>query len=858
MKAGSSDGNPAETGPGEVTEPTLDSTDQRVKSGGSGPQVYWALVKEWLANRTLAFWALLVAAIVETIVLGWIQWQNYLGFIPTQGNLGNYSQALFDTVHGQGFFYYTTNIPGGSNGSLWAVHFAPDLFILLPAYSVAPSPVTLIIFKQLALALGALPVYGIARTYFRRELVPFALGALYLISPLTITTDWNSFDLEPFFPLAVLTAIYFFSRGRTVPFLACWVLALGTIEATAPLLALFAVGGLLGTFLSRSSTPYWTAAQQRMPLVVALVIAVAWIGISSAVLYHVGTRGGTYGNAYAVRYSILGASSLPDVLPRALTDPGAAGAALQYDGSRKILFFEILVVSTGALWLLGGLRYIFPLFGYLALAFLSNSPASYGLGTEQPVLVLGFLFAGTIEGVVLLVDWYDGRWQDNRRAELESRLTREARKIAEGLRSVPTDQDRNSSPVTVHVRSALQMLRAGNLANADHELKIARVQSSLVFGVDTRRSARRSQPPTASRGDTDGRGQARDGNRLSRRFNLRTMGGSSMAAVALLSVLIVPSMVVANPLVSEPLGHAPAVQFGYVGPNAADQALQSVLSLIPPHASVLTTSHIFPQLSNRPNAFVVPSEGARIGSGFISSNLDFWANQSQYVMIDYAVDPVNSVILRNNASLSDFGVYAADGGAVLYERGWDQTPVMWVPFVSSSSGGAMTFNQSFGRISNQYASPLGPTYFHPAGGSNGTRLWNGPDSVYLPRGAYNVTFNMRVATAGIGSPLKLEVTGSAAKVNDSLVVRVGGIPIRQASIEKVQPLETPTTIVTRDLPPTNAHALEEVSLTLSFNITSTEYINFPGFELSRTMTMFLVSVVLVQTSSSEPSILPPG
>jgi uncharacterized membrane protein len=834
--------------PAGLTEPIAPSAAAGVHDNVSDIlRITWARSRKWIRELSWAFWVLLAAALLETIILGWVQWQNYLGFIPIQGNLGNYNQALYTTVHGQGFFYYTTNIPGGSNGSLWAIHFAPDLFILLPAYSLAPSPVTLILFKQLALALGALPVYGIAKTYFRRELLPFSMGALYLLSPLTITTDWNSFDLEPFFPLAVLLAIYFFSRGRTWPFLACWVLALGTIEATAPLLALFALGGLIGTYLARSSTPYWTAAQQRLPLFVGLVIALVWIGLSSAVLYHVGARGGGYGNAYAVRYTILGAQSLPDVLPRALTDPGAAGAALQYDGGRKILFIELLVISTGAIWLLGGIRYLFPLFGYLALALLSNNAAAYALGTEQPVLVLGFLFAGTIEGVVLLIDWYDGKAPDLRRVQLEVRLTREARELALTLKSLPTRQLAASLGARSHLRSALRFLGSGDLAKADRELRVAQI---LALPLSERNVLDTTAPtPNVEVGPTsseNGRPN-RAGTQLTRRFGVRNFGGSSLAAVALLSVLIIPAMVIANPFLSAPVGHAPGVQFGYVGPNAADQALQDVLNLIPPRAAVLTTSHIFPQLSNRPNAFVVPSEGARIGSGNISSNLDFWANQSQYIVIDYAVDPVNSVILRNDTNLGAFGIYAADDGAVAYERGWQQTPVLWSPFVLSMSGGSMQINQKAGRLSPQYASDLGPAFFHPAGGVVGTHLWGGPEDVYLPRGAYNVTFNVLVATPSKGPTLVLNVTKTVAFVYDKLIVTVSGIPIRQALVERTYPPQT-ATVASKTVTAAAAHGLEAMALTLSFIVNSTASYNFSGVSLSPTMSMFLVSVVLVQSA----------
>ena len=437
------------------------------------PSSTWLRIRSWIPRPSLVILLIAAAALTETGVLAWIQWGNYLAFIPTQGNLGNYNQALYTTIHGQGFFYYTTNIPEGSNGSIWAAHFAPDLFIILPIYAIAPSPVTLIVLKQLALTLGALPLYGIAKTYFRNEFVPILFSGLYLISPLTLTADWNTFDLEPLFPLALLLSLYFFSKGRNWPFLACWLLALGTIEATTPLLALFAAGGLIGTFLAKPSSAYWTAAQQRRPLFAALVIAVVWLGVAALVLYSAGSRGGGFGNAYAIRYTILGADSLPNVLPQAVTHPGAAAAALRFGESGKILFVELILISTGALWLLGGLRYILPIGGYLALALLSNNAGAYTLGTEQAVLLLGFLFAGTIEGAVLLSDWLGGVNPEQRHLDLRFRLAKEARELADNIRLLPLDRHSLADRLETRLRNAIVLLDADGTRPGRTSIEIA-------------------------------------------------------------------------------------------------------------------------------------------------------------------------------------------------------------------------------------------------------------------------------------------------------------------------------------------------------------------------------------------------
>lgn len=808
--------------------------------------VAWSRLGEWLGRQPIAVWGILIAGLLETAILGWVQWQNYQSFVSTQGNLGNYNQALYTFLHGQGFFYYTTNIPeGNSSGSIWAVHFAPDLLILVPLYAIAPSPVTLIILKQLALALAALPLYGFAKTYFRTELIPVIFAALYLLSPLTLTTDWNTFDLEPLFPLPFLLSLYFFSRGRTWLFLACWVLALGAIEATAPFLALFAAGGLAGTFLDRTTSSSWSAKQQRRPLLIALVISLVWLGASFLILYYAGGRGGAFGNAYAVRYSTLGATSLPDVLPRALLHPSAAVTALQYGGWSKVLFLELILLSTGALWIVGGLRYLLPVGAYVALALLSNDPAAYGFGKEQPVLILGFLFAGSVEGAYLLLRWLNRNRPEKTRVEQFNRLEERARELARRIKILEASDRPLGRRLKSQLSEVVVCLKAGDLDSAERSLGVLAQSLPAESGSNAE-----GRPSIAGGGAGSSPSVARSSGqrRIDRRSWRRSIDTPQLLVVAILVVCIVPSAILAGPLLSNPLGAAPEARFGYIGPNADDQALQRVLDLIPPSASVLTTPHIFPQLSNRPDAFVVPTEGSRPNNGTIANVLNGWANESTFIAIDYNVDPTNSVILRNETNLSGFGLYASDDGAILYERGWGGSPVLWTPWASAIAGGTLTLKPGEGSVSSQYASSLGPSFYHPPNATVNGTLWTGPADAFLPHGSYFVTFNVELVAPVPGAQVLLKVVSAPGYVEDKPVLTVGGQTIRQALLV-ASPLPPTEVSQTRVFTATAIPSATAESYTIPFEVTSTGFYSFPGEELSATMSLYLVSIVIVQASA---------
>ena len=133
--------------------------------------------------------------------------QRYLAFQTSAWDLGNYNQAFYDTLYGHGFFYYTADLPSGNGGQLFTAHFSPILLALLPFYSVAPGPPTLLVLETLAAGLAALPFYVFARGELRSARWATALAAAFLASPVLLGILWYDFHPEAFLPVAVLSAL---------------------------------------------------------------------------------------------------------------------------------------------------------------------------------------------------------------------------------------------------------------------------------------------------------------------------------------------------------------------------------------------------------------------------------------------------------------------------------------------------------------------------------------------------------------------------------------------------------------------------------------------------------------------------
>ncbi len=255
---------------------------------------------------------------------------RHRAFSTGRFDLGNMVQAVWSTAHG-----HPLEITGlrGDQISRLGAHFDPILAAFAPLWLMWPSPDVLLVAQAVAVAVGALPVFWLARKHLGADRAALGFALAYLIYP---PTQWLT--LNEFHPVALacpllLYAIWFLDEGRLLPFAACAVLAATTKEEIA-----LVVAGL-GIWYALAHGRRWTGAAVAAAGVAAALIAI------EVVIPHF-NRAGT--SSFFTRYSEVG-STPGGIVHTALTDPwkivttAATGRGLGYL-AQLVLPLALLVV----------------------------------------------------------------------------------------------------------------------------------------------------------------------------------------------------------------------------------------------------------------------------------------------------------------------------------------------------------------------------------------------------------------------------------------------------------------------------------------------------------------------------------
>ncbi|MCI4351275.1 MAG: DUF2079 domain-containing protein [Thermoplasmata archaeon] len=695
------------------------------------PGKIWAWVR-----RHPAVVITLLGVIVFTALFGAIWVRRFWAFQTFAWDLGIYNQALYDTTFTSHFFYYTVDLPAGNGGNLLAVHFSPLLITLVPFYALDPGPGTLLVLQALALALGAIPTFLIARRRLKSETLAGLFAVAYLASPLTYGTGWYDFHSEALIPVCVLFAFYFYISGRFKLFLVAWVVSLAVIETIAPFLIIFAVAGLVGALVARMRHKFTDKSWEE--LAVATLVAGIWFGATTLLLTSINPNGATAGPGYAQRFSLLGASGLYDVFLQAALQPGSAVAALGFQSGEKVLYIALVLGGFGFLPIFGEKRYLVPVAVWVAFAVLSNSHGYYKIGDQFTAYVLPFLVVGAIGGFARVRGWV-------------RRLT-----------PVPAAPRRDWSP--------------------------------------------------------------------------------GIPSLLLILAVIVSS--VASPLLPTPVGNYTFISHGVPVVTAEEQALHKVIALIPPGASVLTTTDIFPEVSSRPNAFVFPQSAFFRWNTSLPQALGSYANQSDYVLFDYSLQELGRYLLPGFLNLTSYTLVAEDLGACLYAKHWSGPPLLFEPFVMTIAGGDL--NALSGTVDLHDATPAGPALRSGSNTVAGGHMWSGPDLPTIPPGVYTATLYLRITSATHGALLKVAIGALPLEVAAQITN-----PTSQGHDYSYSTSSDPAGLVTVAGATINASgnaAVTVTNLTLQFTWTPNNYLETSGIFAVSGVHVILYTVTLTQTA----------
>jgi uncharacterized membrane protein len=311
----------------------------------------------------LAVWA---ASAAFAAVFGALSVLRQRAFSTGRFDLGNMVQAVWSTAHGHPL--QVTGLNGHQMLRLGS-HVDPVLMLFAPLWRLWPSPDLLLVAQSLAIALGAFPVYRLAREHVGSPEAGIAFALVYLLYPATQWLALNEFHPGALAVPALLFAFRYLDDDRLWPFALFAALAAACREDIPLVIAAF---GLWYAFARR---------ELRVGLAIAIA-GVAWTAIATAVVIpHF--RGGE-STAFLGRYSEARASA---------HDPFAlARMAFDHRGLKYVLD---LVLPLAGLCLFAAVSLV--ALPTLALNLLSATPTQtsihfhYTAGAIPP-LVIGAVF----------------------------------------------------------------------------------------------------------------------------------------------------------------------------------------------------------------------------------------------------------------------------------------------------------------------------------------------------------------------------------------------------------------------------------------------------------------------------------
>ena len=304
-------------------------------------------------------------------------------FVTGRFDLGNMVQAVWSTAHGHPL--KMTSLHGDQISRL-AAHVDPILVLFAPLWWLWPSPDMLLVTQAVVIALGAIPVFLLARKHLASPRAGLGFALAYLLYP---ATGWLT--LNEFHPVALATplllfAFWYLDEDRLLPFALFALAASACKEEISLVVAGFGI---------------WYAIAHRswaMGTVIALA-GFVWAAVAIGVViphYNAGAESDFYG-----RYSEVGGSA-SGIVKTAFTHPLRIVEAA-FSG-RDLHYLLDLVAPLAALSLLAPLVLVAAL-PELAINLLSSTTTQTSIHFHYTAGLIPPLMIAAIFGAKRLSRW---------------------------------------------------------------------------------------------------------------------------------------------------------------------------------------------------------------------------------------------------------------------------------------------------------------------------------------------------------------------------------------------------------------------------------------------------------------------
>jgi uncharacterized membrane protein len=209
----------------------------------------------------------------------------YYAFKTYAWDLGVFSQVLWTTINTGKPFHYTLETYANPGQSFFGAHFSPILALVVPAYAVYQSPLTLLVLQSFVIGLAALPLYWIARDKLNSKLWGLTFAAAFLLQPALHGMNCFPFHLEAFIPLFFLFAFYYFDNGHWFKGFVFSLLILSTIEFAPVLMLSLGLYFLVKVNLRQPKTSVKDRLRKMLIPIFLILISILWFFLALYIMY---------------------------------------------------------------------------------------------------------------------------------------------------------------------------------------------------------------------------------------------------------------------------------------------------------------------------------------------------------------------------------------------------------------------------------------------------------------------------------------------------------------------------------------------------------------------------------------------
>ncbi|MCB0023022.1 MAG: DUF2079 domain-containing protein, partial [Caldilinea sp.] len=155
------------------------------------------------SNRvTLPLALLVLAVLLYAGYFSYLTLLRYHAFEARALDMGNLNQAIWNTAHGN--WFRLTNQEANLTNRL-GYHVEPILLPIALLYRLFPAPEFLLVLQATVVALGAVPLFALARRRDLGDWLALVFAVAYLLNPTIQAANWLEFHpvtLAPTFLMA--------------------------------------------------------------------------------------------------------------------------------------------------------------------------------------------------------------------------------------------------------------------------------------------------------------------------------------------------------------------------------------------------------------------------------------------------------------------------------------------------------------------------------------------------------------------------------------------------------------------------------------------------------------------------------